>query len=1368
MHRKASRTKEKLKVALIFFSIYGSLVTILSGLAEISNPSLLSDEMASSDMPMTRNTVFSGIGGQTDLNISFTNATGMTHAITMQNSFADSSRIGRLNLSSFNIPGWNLYKVDVNVSNNLVNAIDDWIIVNTIDADNTILIRPNTSTTYLRMLSQKIEHLWRYNLKEISTFVNINTRNATIPFPNIQLWNKSSIATKPGQEYWSGNLPRIANDEWINTTANFIINASNPADRTWYIVINGTRWGIPKPRLGTEGIYWYADVASTFNGGMYSWSLTADWNLIQRNFCTKYKLLYLNDSTNVNRTFSPSNIYLRANNTILDAQGRISLLGTNIKYIEFTSNTTSANFNVTCKLHYKKVVSSTRTFSIPAPASPVNWKATSSVNVTFPVGTFAESRINASLASDHTMVGVYNASTVAGLLVAPNYTSYTVVSGIIMITGIKSNSTWEIRTQSVNLLSDIVMRVNGAPVLLANLSDPVAFAVNFSTSQTLGNMTVGVYYPFAINETRAFTTSNASFGGGVTVVNLPSIWNTAGKPLGLYRIQARWNISIAAGFIEETFLIQDPIAPITSVVHNGTNYNNITMNTVFTISANDIGTGVARTNITIKNATFTRSWNYLPGNTTFTFQNRHVYSAGLYNVSWYSEDNYGNVEVVGSNNWMIVNLTRITSVTLLSLTQSDYSYVDSSAPFAIHYGKNTTARIRFFDDLNAPINSPDLLNVSVNGQSFTSWTNVGSGLFDVPLTTAALNVGSMHTIIITANETNYNLNRMSYSLTVNPISVALAVESIKQGAIPLQFIPASSVYEGSLLKNVTVVISVLKVLNNEPVMNGLLNLTYKRDGGAVFFSTIVPDAADGSLDGRYTVIIPSSALVDSDEKIYYSWGDASGNYVNSSTTVSITVRFKPYIQSIDWVQLIIIASMFAALAIIYTAVLKKVVIPRRLERHNFLAKISSAFEDAANIQNVLIIHKGSGACLFFKSYGKTGVDPDLITGFLTAIQSFGAEMSGNKALEELTWQDYQLVLGEGELIRVALVLASKASAILKSLVPQFVAKYEYTYQDKLRNWRGDLTSFRDSVTIIDDVFDTSIILPHKRSDLPIKPRTSLARQIFEVASQLTRERDYFFIATLLSESITKTRRSYGEIIAAIQELREDEILVPIDIEALEKRKELSQQEIVALQQRVSQITFLNPDEKAKLLQDLMRMTPNEREASLSSMMIMAQLQSATSQSIHGGGAPLVPSGTTVTSKVSVASASIQTKKAAQTQIKNLDKNAKVCLKNYQYEEAIKLYEQAEIIASQWDMKEELAEITHNKIDATIKDYQYRQAVVLAEAKNAEKSGDVPTAIRKYQEAANYSSALFKLGISTEDKRMREFIKRAEQLKKGSV
>jgi 23S rRNA maturation mini-RNase III len=53
------------------------------------------------------------------------------------------------------------------------------------------------------------------------------------------------------------------------------------------------------------------------------------------------------------------------------------------------------------------------------------------------------------------------------------------------------------------------------------------------------------------------------------------------------------------------------------------------------------------------------------------------------------------------------------------------------------------------------------------------------------------------------------------------------------------------------------------------------------------------------------------------------------------------------------------------------------------------------------------------------------------------------------------------------------------------------------------------------------------------------------------------------------------------------------------------------------------------------------------------------------------------------------------------------------------------------------------------------------------AKNAEKTGDKATAIQKYQEAANYSSALFKLGISTEDKKMREFIKKAEQLKKAN-
>ncbi|MBD3185464.1 hypothetical protein GF325_01445 [Candidatus Bathyarchaeota archaeon] len=341
------------------------------------------------------------------------------------------------------------------------------------------------------------------------------------------------------------------------------------------------------------------------------------------------------------------------------------------------------------------------------------------------------------------------------------------------------------------------------------------------------------------------------------------------------------------------------------------------------------------------------------------------------------------------------------------------------------------------------------------------------------------------------------------------------------------------------------------------------------------------------------------------------------------------------------------------------------------------------------------------------------------------------------------------------------MLASRASSILKSLVPQFIAAFEESHLEALKGWRGDLTSFRDAPLYIDGVFDTSIILPHKRSDLPISPRSSLARKILDIVDSLTQNRDYFFIATLLSESINRTKRSYSEVIAAIQELREDEILVSIDIELLEKQRQVTQQEIAQIQQRVSQITFLNPEEKAKLVQDLSQMRPNEREATLSSMVMMGQLKGATAKAVGQ------QEEVSVQGKVSVDTSSITTKKAAQKAIKEMDKDARKCLKNYQYQDAVSYYEAAEIIANEWGLKKEAQEIIHKKIEANKKEIQYKQAVAESDAKSAEKQGNMQVAIQKYKEAADYSSSLFKLGMTSEDKKMREYLKQAERLKRQS-
>jgi len=1031
-----------------------------------------------------------------------------------------------------------------------------------------------------------------------------------------------------------------------------------------------------------------------------------------------------------------------------------------------------------------------------------------------------------------------------------------------------------------------------------------------TTLQNTGNMSLTVYYPGSVNNSRAFQTFNSSLTG-VTIPRIyfnsvNSEWNTTLTthfPLGTYRVQARWNSTNATGFWQVPFNIVDKIPPVTVLTNNGTPgpITTITINTVFTINATDKGLGVNYTSISIEPfpAGTMQTWTFLPWNITFTFKDLNVMNAGEYNVSYFSVDLALNIDKTQS---LIVNLTRLTSVSVVSISQPEYG-LNYSVPYHLYYGENGSVQLSFKDDQGAPVASPISLSAFVSGQNNTSFTSQSAGLFDIPINISTLAVGS-YNMIITAAKTGLNLNRQVIGFTIQAVRVNMTLVNIMQNgiALPSQAINGVTRFSGNLLENVAIQMRVNNAINNDSTAVGQVNMLYENDASivtnltmaagsndlftfiinssvqvinnvttlqfrwiapnsnyvnttagdpkyrfglllnawgvnmtlvsmtqgttllanqtisseipSVWFSgnphenvTIVirvNNAINSSLiafgqvnmlykngllvvanltatagnNSLFTFVIPSSMqVIDTDTVIQFQW-IAPNSYYNSTvanaTQYQFGLRLRSLYSEINWLAFALILAALAMVGIVYNGVMYRIVIPRRKERHNLLAKISSAFEDAANIQNVMVIHKASGTCLFFKAMGKSSIDPDLITGFLTAIQSFGAEISGSKSLEELTWQDYQLLLGEGNTIRVALVLASKASPILKSLVPQFVSRFESVYGPALKSWRGDLTAFRDGSKIVDEVFDTSIILPHKVADVPIRPKSSIGRMIMDIVKSITKERNYFFLATLLSEAIDKTKRPYGEIIAAIQELRLAQILVPIDIDMLEKKKEITQQDISLIQQRVAGVTFLSAEEKAKLVNDLAQLRPDEREATLSSMLIMGSLQSATEQSNRTGGTlpsphpPASQTGASLDSKVSVDLQSIKTKKSALKMIKSLENAAAKNIKNFQYKDAISCYETAELVATQWNMKAVVQDVRHEKIDASIRDLEYRQGVVLNEAKNAEKRKEVKLAISKYMEAANLSSSLFKLGVSAEDKKMREYIKKAELLKKSSA
>ena len=112
----------------------------------------------------------------------------------------------------------------------------------------------------------------------------------------------------------------------------------------------------------------------------------------------------------------------------------------------------------------------------------------------------------------------------------------------------------------------------------------------------------------------------------------------------------------------------------------------------------------------------------------------------------------------------------------------------------------------------------------------------------------------------------------------------------------------------------------------------------------------------------------------------------------------------------------------------------------------------------------MVIHKSSGKIPYFKIRNDL-IDPDLVGGYLTALQSLGNELiSKTSSMKEVTFEDFQIKLEDGEYTRIALILLKNPSksiaTFISNIMTNFIEKFEVVFNKKLRNWDGSLNSFK--------------------------------------------------------------------------------------------------------------------------------------------------------------------------------------------------------------------------------------------------------------------------------------------------------------------
>jgi len=122
------------------------------------------------------------------------------------------------------------------------------------------------------------------------------------------------------------------------------------------------------------------------------------------------------------------------------------------------------------------------------------------------------------------------------------------------------------------------------------------------------------------------------------------------------------------------------------------------------------------------------------------------------------------------------------------------------------------------------------------------------------------------------------------------------------------------------------------------------------------------------------------------------------------------------------------------------------------------------------IQAIYILVADSGLCVLDRKYGEAEMDPNLISGFLTALISFGQELSSGNRVHVIDFGAFDICLSLQSNIIVAATVdktddGNAAMAVLSEVNTEFVKKYS----DILSAWDGNLEPFEVFEATIDQI-----------------------------------------------------------------------------------------------------------------------------------------------------------------------------------------------------------------------------------------------------------------------------------------------------------
>ncbi|MHA1636561.1 MAG: hypothetical protein ACTSUB_00955, partial [Candidatus Thorarchaeota archaeon] len=246
---------------------------------------------------------------------------------------------------------------------------------------------------------------------------------------------------------------------------------------------------------------------------------------------------------------------------------------------------------------------------------------------------------------------------------------------------------------------------------------------------------------------------------------------------------------------------------------------------------------------------------------------------------------------------------------------------------------------------------------------------------------------------------------------------------------------------------------------------------------------------------------------------------------------------------------ILMIAIMAAVAggLVYARVIR----PKSRKKQTGKEQQYEKFVALYSLKHFMAVYLNRGTCVFYHPFSVERIQPDLLSGFITAITSVYGEIKGDGdrgTLEVLQYQGLYLNNYSGEHIIGMLILEEEMSPLMMARLEAFVEMFEIQYDSDLTGWTGIIDCFNPEwiVETLYGLLEYDLLVPHRL--LPSKKIRGIQKKVVGIVASELNELKEFSLRDIIPSITSKFNISDEEAFDILMGLRDLGYLIPISIQ----------------------------------------------------------------------------------------------------------------------------------------------------------------------------------------------------------------------------